>query len=400
MTTTYQAGQPYTVTGEYYNEAGAGGVLVDPTGGVSLTITYGSGGDVVAGPIPYAGASAPTDGQLYRVGPGVYAYDWLVPYSAAAGVYVMNWTFTDGPFGTVYEGFENVTVLGGGVTPTAGPDTGFWTGSLTGGGVTIPLGGVDDNGVGWALLKVDGWDSPDTVGSVAQYGGDHGGIPSPQYYAPRMVTLSVWACAPSHAARDEARAMMQQAATVSDLGLFVYDEPVPKQAAVRRSGRLIESCPTLFDVVFSVLLIAPDPRKYGTQTRTVTASANLQSLGLAAPLTAPVALPAQPPAGSATVTNAGRFETRPTVTVSGPITAPALYNQTSGQTVKFSTLTLAASDRLTVDFQAKLAYLNGSPRFADLASAWWTLTPGVTQIVLQGGGTGAQMTITYQDAWM
>jgi len=399
--TDYRAGRTYTLTGEYYNEAGARGVLADPTGGVSLTITYGSGGPTVAGPFVYAGSSTPTSGEIYRQAIGTYAIDWLIPYSAASGVYVLTWTFTDGPFGTPYPAVENVAIIGGGLTPPVAPDTGFWTGTLTGGGVTIPLGGVDENGVGWALLKVGGWDSPDTVGGVAQYGGDHGGIPGPQYYTPRMITLTVQANAPTQAARDEARAMMQQAAGINDLGLFTYDEPVPKQAAVRRSGRVPETYPTLCQCRFSVLLVAPDPRKYSTQTKQVTCSPTGPVLGIAAPLTAPVALPAQPPAPVVALENDGRFETRPRVLISGPITGPGLYNQTTGQLVSFSTLALAAGDSLVVDFQAKLGYLNGSPRFADLASSWWTLAPGTTQVVLQGAAaTGSQMTVTYQDAWM
>lgn len=400
--TDYRAGQIVTLDGTYYNEPGAHGALVDPSGGVSLTITYGTGGDTVAGPFVYSGASSPTSGELYRVSTGVYAFDWSIPYSAATGIYVMNWTFTDGPYATEFDGVENVPVTGGAVTPPANPDTGFWTGSLSCNGVTIPLGAVDGNGVGWSLLKVDGWDGAPTVGSVAQRGGDHGGIPSPQFFGPRPITLTVSASAPSQAARDVARAMMQQAVDVNALGLFVYQgEPVPKQSAVRRSGVLKESYPTLNTVDFSVLLIAPDPRKYGTQTKVITSSANGQTLGITTPLTPPITLPAQPPAGSASVENDGNFETRPQVTITGPITGPAIYNQTSGQSVSFSSLVLGGGDVLTVDFQNRIAYLNGAARFADLASAWFTLLPGVTQLVLQGAAAaGSQMTITYQDAWM
>jgi len=397
----FRAGDVATFTGEYFSVFGPSGVLVDPTGGVSLTITYGSGGPVVAGPIDYSGATSPTPGQVYRLSTGVFAYDWTIPDSAASGVYVMNWTFTDGPFDTQVPAVENVPVIGGRIAPPATPDIGYWTGTLSNNGVTIPLGAVDNNGIGWALLKVEGWDSAPTVGGVAQRGGDHGGIPSPQYYGPRPITLTVSATAPSQALRDTARAMLQQAVDVDSLGLFVYDEPIPKQALARRSGKIPETYPTLTSVDFSVLLIAPDPRKYGTQTRTVTASVTAPSLGIAAPLTAPITLPAQPPPGSATVENGGNFETRPVVTISGPIDGPALYNQTAGRVVSFSTLNLAASDVLTVDFANRIADLNGALRVADLSSAWWTLPPGETQIVLQGAAAaGAQMTITYQDAWM
>ena len=57
----------------------------------------------------------------------------------------------------------------------------------------------------------------------------------PQYYAARAITLTVTASAPTQALRDLARALLQHAVPISDLAVFTYNEPVPKQAAVRRS---------------------------------------------------------------------------------------------------------------------------------------------------------------------
>ncbi len=89
------------------------------------------------------------------------------------------------------------------------------------------------------------------------------------------------------------------------------------------------------------------------------------------------------------------------ITINGPISAPALYNQTTGQTISFSMLTLGANDQLAVDLLNRTAYLNGAFRPADVTSSWWVLAPGTSQVILQGAGaTGSQMTVTYQDAWM
>ncbi len=401
--TVYQAGTSYTFTVDYYNEPGASGVLVDQTGSVQVTITYGTTGTVVAGPYTYTGASSPSTNTVSRSGVGVYMLPWLIPQSAAAGIYVANWVITDGPHGTQYFGEETITVAANGFTPTVSGDVGYWTGSLAYAvaGVSIPFGSTDANGITWLLQKVDGWDGAPTVGQVLQRAGDHGGYAAPQYYGPRPITLTVQASAPTQALRDSARALMQQTVPISDLATFVYNEPVPKTAQVRRSGRLIESCPTLLDVIFTVGLIAPDPRKYGTQTYQLSASANGQLLGITPPVTPPILLPAQPPPGSITLTNHGNFETRPVITINGPISAPALYNQTTGQTISFSMLTLGANDQLAVDLLNRTAYLNGAFRPADVTSSWWVLAPGTSQVILQGAGaTGSQMTVTYQDAWM
>jgi hypothetical protein len=377
------------------------GIPADPSS-VQLDITYGSalgdGAPDYAGPFSYTGASAPTPGQIYRTGAGLYAYAWPIPASATGGVYVANWTVVYG--GDTFGGWENLLVQGAGLTPPNNGDIGFWTASLTYGSLQLNLGAQDTNGVAWALLGVDGMDGAPTDGQVIQRAGDHGGYATPQFYGARPITMRVRATAPSQAARDGARALVQQVVPVSDLATLVYDEPIPKTLMVRRSGVLHESYPTLVDVDFTIGLLAPDPRKYGART-SVTVIANSQTLGVVYPLTYPVTYPAQAPPGAATVTNGGNFETRPLIAITGPVTGPAVYNQTSGQTISFSTLTLGTTDQLVIDLLAKVAYLNGAQLPADLWSSWWVLDPGTSQIILQGaGGAGATMTISFNDAWM
>lgn len=375
------------------------GALVDPTS-VQLDITYGAVFGVLpdfAGPFSYTGASSPTPGQIYRLGAGQYAYDWTIPASAAAGVYVANWTM--GYSGDLFPGTENLNVAGSGTTPPNNGDIGFWTGSVTYGSSMVQFGAQDMAGTAWALLSVDGMDGAPTDGQVVQRAGDHGGFATPQFYGPRPITLKVTATASSQAERDAARAALQQAVPVSDLGTFVYDEPIPKSLQVRRSGVVKEVSSTLIDVTFNILLIAPDPRKYGAST-SVTVDANSQTLGIVFPAVFPLTFPAQPPAGSATVTNGGNFETRPLITITGAIVGPSVYNQTTGQTIGFSNLAMASTDTLVLDLLDKVAYLNGSQIPADLWSSWWVLTPGTSQIILQGEAAGTQMTISYQDAWM
>lgn len=409
--TSATAGMPVTLSLTFWDEST--GLPADPAS-VQLDITYGEQVGFVAdtaGPFTYAGASGPAPGVIWRTGVGLYSFTWQVPADSAQGVYVANWTCSYD--GASFLGVENFTVSGGFPLAVPSADLGYWTGSIAYtpspgsttqlSPVTIPLGGVDGNGIAWLLNKVEGWDGPDVQGGgVIPKSGDHGAWASPQYYAARNLTLTITASAPGQALRDLARGLLQEAIPVSDLAVFSYDEPVPKQAQVRRSGKISETYPTLTDVQFTCGLVAPDPRKYAVQVQQATVNAPPSvATGFTFPLTFPLTMPAQAPAGAVSVTNAGTFETRPACTVSGPVTGPGLMNVTTGQQVSWTGLVLNAGDVLTADFLARQGYLNGTYRPADLFSAWWVLPPGTSTIQLTGDtGAGASLAVTWQDSWI
>lgn len=288
----------------------------------------------------------------------------------------------------------------------APPETGYWTGGITynpplSAPIDLELGAQDGNGTNWVIISVQGMDGPATAGGVVQRAGDHGAYATPAYYAARTLTLTVQATALSQALRDVARATMGAAVPVSELATLRIDEPIPKQMLVRRSGPMPEAYPTLADVVFTVGLIAPDPRKYSTLLQTVTVAQGFPAAGLAPPLTPPFTLPGGAPPMSAPLTNNGSFETRPVITISGPISGPAVVNQTTGQQVSFTALVLAATDVLVVDLLNEKATLNGVFRTADLSSSWWVLQPGTATVQVTGtAGAGAQMTAAWRDAWI
>lgn len=288
-------------------------------------------------------------------------------------------------------------------------DLGYWTGSLVytpyynPAGFTIPFGGTDANGVNWLWMVIDGWDSPDVSGAVVQRASDHGGWPTAQYYAPRTLTLTCMASAPTQALRDLARAALQQAVPINDLATLTLNEPVPKYVKVRRSGKIQESYPTLTDVQFQCVLVAPDPRKYTAVNRVIQTVLQISSsIGITLPSAVPFTLPAQAPGGSVTVSNNGSFETRPVITLTGPVTGPSVRNSSTGQTVSWSTLTLNTGDTLVIDMDSRTGLYNGALRLPDLVSSWWVLNPGVNNLIFSGTSTpgGAIMSVSFYDAWI
>ena len=299
--------------------------------------------------------------------------------------------------------------------PVTSADFGYYTGSITyqpswsATPFTIPLGAADSNGVAWMLLaKPAGWDSPPTaVGQVIQRSADHGGWPTAQYFGPRIITLSLLASAPTEALRDQARADLQQAVPFSDLATFTLNEPVPKLAYVRRNATssIGETYPTLCDVEFSIPLVAPDPRKYATTAQTASSTTVVIESPLTLPFSSglPVTFPDSVPPGSEGVeaVNAGTFETRPVITVQGPVTSPSVTNGSTGQTVSFTGLALAANEQMVLDMDARQAYIGGQFQPADSSSAWFVLQPGTTTIYLTGIDlAGAVLTVDWSSAWI
>lgn len=399
------------------------GTLTDASS-VTLDITYGAPYQATsdyAGPFTWSGATSPVAGQVWQSGAGQYSFTWQVPASAPSGVYVATWTFTYN--GATYQAAENVWVSGAVPVPVPSGDTGFWTGGLANSyaGISVSFGQVDGNGTTWLWQKLTGWDGPPVQGAgVIPRSGDHGAWPSPQWYAARTMTLTCTASAQTQYLRDVARAQLQAAVPVGDAGqlaVMTYNEPVPKQCLVRRSGQVTEKYPTLADVTFTVPLVAPDMRKYGTaQKQLVIGLAPSGSGGIfTVPFTVPFSLAAARPPGDATCVNAGDFGSPPVAVIAGPCSGPSLVNLSTGQAVSWSRASLTAAQTMTVDFLNRQAWV-GAPNppglpglppgggtyvTADIGSAWWRVQPGANLIAFTAvtSGAGATASLYYYDAW-
>jgi len=264
--------------------------------------------------------------------------------------------------------------------------------------------GADSNGISWIIQKLEGWDGPEVVGQVIQRAADHGAYPAAQFFGPRLMTLTLRASAPDQATRDLARSILGQVLPVNDLCTFTYNEPIPKVAYVRRSGKITETYDNLCEVVFSILMVAPDPRKY---SQTVYASGSASS-SAAAPITIPAVVPftlnSGVVPGSIQMMDPGNFPSFPQMTIWGPITGPAITLLQTGQTVSWwnQLVTLRPGDRMTVDFDAKQAFLNGVYVPADVTSGWFTMNPGPNTVVIfsVAGAAAGQLVAAYQAAWI
>lgn len=108
-----------------------------------------------------------------------------------------------------------------------------------------------------------------------------------------------------------------------------------------------------------------------------------------------------------TVTPNGNAPAWPTFTINGPVTAPAMYNATTGKILSLPTLTLAAGDVLTVDMYNETATLNAATNsqigLIDFSvSEFWSLAVGANSVyVTCSSATAASAaSLTYSDSYV
>lgn len=292
---------------------------------------------------------------------------------------------------------------------TAGQDLGGVRADLG----SIPLGGVDSAGVAWALATFDGWDSAEVRSEYTDREADHGSWASPVYLGSRPITLTGTVTAPDRITLESSLEQLRTAAALSDTTLVVYELAGAKQATVRRSGKPLFAYVTDRIATYSVLVTAADPRRYSTTLQSGTTMLPSTTGGLSFPATFPVTFSATTVAGQINAVNQGTSETRPVLTITGPVVAPtvsALYPDGTVKQLIYS-LDLASGDVLAIDTDAHTVILNGNVsrrRFMTVASGWPTIpaavngTPGAVTYQFQSSTYNATATLTaaWRSAWM
>lgn len=271
----------------------------------------------------------------------------------------------------------------------------------------VRLGAVDDFGVAWYLQSLDGWDSPEHRGGYTDRESDHGAWASPVYLGARPITLGGTIVAPTRELLEQAMDRLGAAAGLTDTVLTVW-ESVPKQATVRRSGKLMMQYVTDTKATYSVMVTAADPRRYAVGLRSGTAKLASTSGGLAPPLTPPLVSNAVTVSGEVTADNAGTVDTRPVFIIDGPVDSPQILAQMPDGSVKFLAYSqsLYTGDQLVISTDAKTCILNGSVsrrRFLT-TPAGWPVIPASSAVTFQFRAafynSGAQLTVSWRPAWM
>jgi hypothetical protein len=261
--------------------------------------------------------------------------------------------------------------------------------------------------VAWFLQGLEGWDSPDIRAEFTERESDHGSWASPVYLGSRPITLTGTVEAQSRSALQVAMEQLYTAAGLGDTTLIVW-EAEPKQATVRRSGKPLAQYVSDRVATYSVMVTAADPRRYSTTLQSGTTGLPSTTGGLTFPVTFPITFSATTVAGQINAVNSGTMDTRPVLTITGPVVAPSVAALYPDGTVKqlIYSQDLQSGDQLVIDTDAHTVTLNGTVsrrRFLTIPAGWPTIpASGSVSYQFQSGtyNATATLTATWRSAWM
>jgi hypothetical protein len=112
--------------------------------------------------------------------------------------------------------------------------------------------------------------------------------------------------------------------------------------------------------------------------------------------------------GQVQVSNLGNADAHPLIRIYGPCTDPVVFNDTTGQRLAFTGLTILVGEFLEIDTRAKTVFYNGVStdsrysKFNFTTSQWWTLGPGVSLVrfLPATGSPPSNAEINWRDTWL
>jgi len=240
---------------------------------------------------------------------------------------------------------------------------------------------------GYFLTQVKGfWGSPVPRQDTFPKARRHGIINRTAYYDARILELDgvvAGVSAADFAAKMDALSALFALGTAHTC-YFTRLGAQPEQCTVTVSTEVsvLNSTPVLVQQ-WGVTLLADDPRMYSqTLNSLIYDPTTNASSGMVVPFVFPTAW-----GGSGindlSISNAGQFTTPPIFTVTGPAVNPIIDNDTTGQHIYTTGLTMVQGDILVIDVGQRLVTLNGNnrPDLIDQSQTYWfELGAGLTLI--------------------
>jgi hypothetical protein len=257
--------------------------------------------------------------------------------------------------------------------------------------------GPDTN---YDLVEINGLDMPAIREGDLARPSDHGHFDlAPDKFAARIVEMTLEVISNDF---DDIAAL--QYAFMDREGLyplvFQLHDGIKKRiyCRVRRRHMTLDTDAARGDYVNEVMFWAPDPRVYENDDNSSSTGPQTTGAGFGFPMDFTISFGAST-SGAATCTNSGNIETRPVVTLTGPMSNPSVANLTTGL-VWSAEIDLVAGEVLVVDFDDKTVLLNGTTnRYSAFTGQWWTLVPGDNTVQLQVSSGAGSVQIAWRSAW-
>ena len=197
--------------------------------------------------------------------------------------------------------------------------------------------------------------------------------------------------------------VQQSGTTQMNFKLSPSDSEYIINARVRGMVTSVDPEYTFGYIKAQVTMFCPDPRYFSSTVTTATMTVQ-PPLGRTYNRTYNLTYGGGSLSSSTTITNAGRWTTYPTITITGPVTNPTVGNITTGQYITIN-YNLANTDTLVIDLDQKTVTLNGAYARNLLAgnSTWFGAPPGSSNYYFTGTNTTAGVTsatVTYRSAWV
>lgn len=268
---------------------------------------------------------------------------------------------------------------------------------------------LPDTGAGvGGLLGISGLGSPAPRPERVLKSRAHGEVDLTALYGGRVIGLLGYCYGPDMATAHSNFDILKNSVKLGSTHLLKFrriGQAVDEQVSVRVASA-VESpfAGASMQIKWSVELFAADPRIYSsTLNQGDYDPTTAGTAGVELPLVFPLDFLGSG-LSNLIVSNGGNFPTEPTFTISGPIVNPIIDNDTSGESLFTSGLTMIAGDSAVVDMAAKTFLLNGALRMDYVlagTSKWFSLQPGETSLRLRGSGTSGGQTnllVTFRDA--
>lgn len=261
---------------------------------------------------------------------------------------------------------------------------------------------TDAYGVQWGLTKLDGWfDGWEGSGGVDQRSQADGAWVSPQYARPRVIHVGGRFEAPSWDAATQAWDRLLGQLPFRQLSTFrvsTGEGTLPEQTALVRQHEKPVLNRRDNRATFSLSLLAPDPRRYDSTSRSASLVLPVLTGGIAPPLTPPLTITGSTSRSQVTLVNDGNWTTYPTLVLAGPCPPATIANLSTGE-VRRVIDAVPAGQSLVVDELNGTATVQGQAR--RVLGTPLGLQPGVNEIAFHADGyeADAQLLISYRSAW-